>query len=61
MQETKSIMDKIAPEASIIQDISKDNPIMGLVLNKLAPQLSGLMGDIKQGSNESQESFRKGL
>lgn len=61
VQETKSIMDKIAPEASIIQDISKDNPIMGLVLNKLAPQLSGLMGDMKQGSSETSESFRKGL
>jgi hypothetical protein len=61
VQETKSIMDKLAPEASIIQDIAKDNPIMGLVLNKLAPQLSGLMGDVSQGSNESQESFRKGL
>ena len=61
MQETKSIINQLAPEASIIEDISKDNPIMGLVLNKLAPQLNGLMGDIGKGDNKTSEAFNKGL
>ena len=47
--------------SEIIEDISKDNPIMGLVLNKLAPQLNGLMGDIGKGDNKTSEAFNKGL
>ena len=61
VQATKSIINQLAPEASIIEDISKDNPIMGLVLNKLAPQLNGLMGDIGKGDNKTSEAFNKGL
>ena len=51
----------VSPEASIIEGIAKDNPIMGLVMNKLAPQLNGLLGDLGQGKSETSESFRKGL
>jgi hypothetical protein len=61
IQETKKVIDMVSPEASIIQGITKDNPIMGLVMNKLAPQLNGLLGDLGKGQSETTESFRKGL
>tara|TARA_R110002072_G_scaffold299831_1_gene475919 strand:- start:2541 stop:2975 length:435 start_codon:yes stop_codon:yes gene_type:complete len=61
IQDTKKVIDMVSPEASIIEGIAKDNPIMGLVMNKLAPQLNGLLGDIGQGKSETSESFRKGL
>ena len=61
IQETKKVIDMVSPEASIIQGITKDNPIMGLVMNKLAPQLNGLLGDLGKGQSETSESFRKGL
>jgi len=61
IQETKKVIDMVSPEASIIQGITKDNPIMGLVMNKLAPQLNGLIGDLGQGNDKTSESFKKGL
>ena len=61
VQETKKIIDLVSPEASIIEGITKDNPILGLVMSKLGPQLNGLLGDLGKGSSETSEAFRKGL
>ena len=60
VQETKSLLKMANPESELLEKIGSDNPIMGLIISKLQPQLQGLFGG--QGvSGGTQEGFKKGL
>ena len=61
IKETKSVLNSINPEGKIIEEITKDNPIMGLIVNRLAPQIQNMMGNGGQGVKEGIDSFKKGL
>ena len=61
IQETKTVLNQINPEGKILEDIAKDNPIMGLVLNKLGPQLGQILSGTGQGQRKGSNSFKKGL
>ena len=61
IQETKKVIDMVSPEASIMEGITKDNPILGLVMNKLGPQINGLFDGLGKGESKAPEAFRKGL
>ena len=61
IQETKTVLNQLNPEAGIIEDITKDNPILGLVMSKLAPQFQGLLGGNGLGKSKTDEGFKKGL
>lgn len=56
IQETKSVLKMANPEGDLLEKVTDQNPILGLILSKLQPQLGGLMG-----SDRSQEGFKKGL
>ena len=49
------------PPEITIEEITKDNPLMGLIVNRLAPQFQSLMGNGGQGVKEGIDSFKKGL
>ena len=61
IKETKTVLDKLNPEAGIIENITKDNPILGLVVSRLAPQFQSLLGGQGVGVDKTQETFKKGL
>ena len=61
IKETKSVLNQLNPEGKIIEEITKDNPLMGLIVNRLAPQFQSLMGNGGQGVKEGSNSFKKGL
>ena len=61
IQETKTVLNQLNPEAGIIEDITKDNPILGLVMSKLAPQFQSLLGGSGLGKSKTEEGFKKGL
>ena len=61
IKETKTVLDKLNPESGIIDDITKDNPILGLVMSRLAPQFQSLLGGQGLGVDKTTETFKKGL
>jgi len=61
IQETKGVLNQLNPEGKILEGIAKDNPIMGLVLQRLGPQFQSLLGGVGQETNGTKETFKKGL
>jgi len=57
VQETKNLLKMANPESDLLDKISTDNPILGLIMSKLQPQLQGLFG----ANDGTQEGFKKGL
>jgi len=58
VQETKQIMKMANPENDLLDKIGDQNPILGLIMQKLAPQLMQLG---KPGPDGASNSFEKGL
>ena len=58
IQETKSVMKMVNPENELLDKIGDQNPILGLIMQKLAPQLMQLG---KPGTDQGQDGFKKGL
>jgi hypothetical protein len=51
-------MKMVNPESELMSKIGDQNPILGLIVQKLAPQLKQLG---VSGSDQAPESFNKGL
>jgi len=58
VQETKQIMKMANPEGDLLEKIGDQNPILGLIMQKLAPQLQQLG---VPGTGQASESYKKGL
>jgi len=61
IKETKGVLNQLNPEGKILEGIAKDNPIMGLVMSRLAPQFQSLLGGKGLGVEKTSETFKKGL
>jgi len=57
VQETKQLIKLANPESDLLDKIGEQNPILGLIVQRLGPQLSGLMGNQDKPPN----SYNKGL
>jgi len=58
VQETKQIMKMANPESDLLEKIGEQNPILGLIVQKLAPQLNQLG---VPGPSKVTDKFKKGL
>jgi len=58
VQETKQIMKMANPGGDLLEKIGDQNPILGLIMQKLAPQLDQLG---VPGPSKVQDGFKKGL
>jgi len=58
VQETKSIMKMVNPENDLLDKIGDQNPILGLIVQKLAPQIKQLG---VSGVEQAPDTFKKGL
>jgi len=57
VQETKQLIKLANPESDLLDKIGEANPILGLIVQKLGPQLSGLVGN----QDKTQTGYNKGL
>jgi len=57
VQETKQLIKLANPESDLLEKIGEQNPILGLIVQRLGPQLSGLMGNQDKPPN----SYNKGV
>jgi len=57
VQETKQLIKMANPESDLLDKIGEQNPILGLIVQRLGPQLSGLMGSPDKPPN----SYNKGV
>lgn len=61
IQETKSVLKMVNPENEFLDKIGEQNPILGLIMQKIQPQLQNIMGAGGQGMDRPEEGFKKGL
>jgi len=57
IQETKQLIKMTNPESDLLDKIGEQNPILGLIVQRLGPQLTGLMGN----QDKPSEGYNKGI